>query len=131
MNYIAQYADYIKPNWAPPVFLFGPVWTFLYIIIAVSFGYVIYKYFRGEISFKTILPFLLNLVSNLIFTSLQFGLRSNIFASIDIVIVLVTLVWALFAIEKKYKWVMVVNLPYLAWVSYATALQLTITYLNR
>ena len=125
-----QYADYIKPDWAPPSWLFGPVWTVLYIIIAITFGYVLYKWWKGEIDFKFVLPFLLNLIFNLIFTPIQFGLMSMPLAAADILLVLATLIWALVIAWKKYRWVALANLPYLAWVTFATTLQLTILSLN-
>lgn len=130
MNTYTEYATYLKPDWAPPAWLFGPVWTILYAIIAVTFGYVIYKWWKGEISWKMVLPFKLNLLFNLLFTPIQFGLQNNLLAAIDILLVLGTLIWAMVVIWKKYKWVALANIPYLAWVSFATILQLTITYLN-
>lgn len=131
MENYSWYAQLIKPTWAPPSWLFGPVWTVLYGIIAISYGYVGYLYFQKRISFIVLLPFILNLVFNALFTPLQFGLKSNMLASIDIVLVLGTLVWALFAIFPHVRWVVYANIPYLLWVCFATALQLTITYLNR
>ncbi len=77
------------------------------------------------------LPFALNLIFNLLFTPIQFRLRNFTLAAIDIVLVWATLVWALVAIWPIAPWVALINLPYLAWVSFATALQLTITSLNR
>ena len=124
------YKTLIKPTWAPPSYLFGPVWTFLYVIIAGSFGYVFYLYFQKRISGWVALPFLLNLFFNFIFTPLQFSLRSNFLAAIDILLVLGTLVWALYAINKYVPWVTYVNIPYLLWVCFATVLQLSITKLN-
>ena len=68
---------------------------------------------------------------NLAFTPLQFGLKNNLLAALDIVLVLATLIWALRAIWPQRRWVALANLPYLAWVMFATALQLSITWLNR
>ena len=124
------YNKLIKPNWAPPQWLFGPVWTVLYIIIAASFGTVFYKAFTKQIPWIVALPFILNLVFNVLFTPIQFGLKSNLFASIDILLVLGTLIWALIAIYPYVKWVTFINIPYLAWVAFATVLQLTITVMN-
>lgn len=124
------YAELIKPEWAPPAWLFGPVWTILYAIIAISFGYIFYKWLQKKVPFEILLPFLLNLVANFAFSPIQFGLQNNALASVDILLVLGTLIWAMCAVWKKYKWVALVNIPYLAWVSFATVLQLTITYLN-
>jgi translocator protein len=107
------------------------VWSVLYLVIAGSFGAVFYRAFTGTLPYMVALPFLLNLIANAAFTPLQFGLQSNLLASIDIVIVLTTLVWALYVIYPYMPWVAYVNIPYVAWVSFATILQFTITYLNR
>jgi tryptophan-rich sensory protein len=130
METYTWYQTLIKPEWAPPSWIFGPVWSVLYAVIAISFGYVTYLYFKGAIPFIVFLPFILNIVFNVAFTPLQFGLQSNILASLDIILVLGTLVWALYAVHVYVPWVTYVNIPYLLWVSFATILQLTITYLN-
>ena len=77
------------------------------------------------------MPFILNLIFNFLFTYLQFILKNNFLAFLDISLVLLTLIWALTAIWPEFKWVTYINIPYLAWVLYATALQLAITILNR
>jgi tryptophan-rich sensory protein len=137
------YQNLVKPSWAPPSWIFGPVWTVLYIIIFITFGTVFYKAFTGRIPWTVALPFALNLVFNFAFTPLQFGLKNNLLAAIDILLVLITLVWALFSIYSfglklhietgapTYAWIIYANIPYLLWVLFATILQLTITYLNR
>lgn len=127
------YAQLIKPSWAPPSWLFGPVWTVLYVIIAISFGRVFWLAAKKEIALITALPFALNLVFNFAFTPLQFGLKNNLLAAVDILLVLATLVWALAAFWQAapgMRWVVYANIPYLLWVTFATGLQLTITYLN-
>lgn len=130
MNEYSQYSELIKPAWAPPAYLFGPVWTFLYAIIIISFGYVFYFAWKNVIPRKVAVPFVLNLMFNAAFTPLQFGLNNNLLASIDILLVLGTLIWFMKAIWPHRRWVALVNIPYLLWVSFATVLQLTITSLN-
>lgn len=128
------YSQLVKPSWAPPSWLFGPVWAVLYAIIAVSFGTVFYKAFTKQIPWLVVLPFALNLLFNFIFTPLQFGLKNNVLASIDILLVVATLLWAFVAIwyaAPGLRWVVYANIPYLLWGTFATCLQLTITYLNR
>lgn len=125
------YSQLIKPTWAPPSWLFGPVWSVLYVLIAVSFGTVFYKVFTKQLPALVALPFVLNLIFNLSFTYFQFGLKSNILAAIDIILVLGTLIWAIVIIYPHIKWVALINIPYLLWVLFATVLQLTVTYLNR
>ena len=130
MDTPTQYAELVKPTWAPPSWLFGPVWTVLYAIIAVTYGTVFYKAFTGKLSWLIALPFALNLIFNFSFTYFQFGLKNNLLASVDIILVLGSLFWALLAIYPEIKWIALANIPYLLWVSFATVLQLTITYLN-
>ena len=131
MNTFNSYGDLMKPSWSPPAEIFGPVWTFLYLVIAISFGSVFIKAFSKEIPWTAALPFILNLVFNFAFTTIQFGWRNNFLASIDILLVLFTLFWAMFAIWPYSKIIALSNIPYLLWVSFATILQLTISYLNR
>ena len=125
------YSQLIKPTWSPPAWLFGPVWTFLYVLIAVSFGKVFLMVVRKEISFAVALPFILNLIFNFAFTTIQFGLKNNFLAAVDILLILATLIWAMLAIYPHAKWITYFQIPYLLWVSFATVLQLTVTYLNR
>ncbi len=124
------YATLEKPFFSPPAWIFGPVWSVLYLVIAISFGYVLYLAFKKRIGWIVFLPFGLNLVFNAAFTPLQFGLKNNALAAVDILLVLATLVWALRAIWQPARWVALVNLPYLVWVMFATVLQLSITWLN-
>ncbi len=133
-NSATWYSQLIKPDWAPPSWLFGPVWTVLYAVIALTFGTVFYKAFTREIPWLVALPFALNLLFNFSFTPLQFGLKNNLLASIDILLVLGTLVWAFIVLwnaSPDLRWVVYANIPYLLWVSFATCLQLTILYLNK
>ena len=131
MDTTSWYSQLIKPSWSPPSWLFGPVWSVLYVIIAISYGTILYKIFKGEQPKILALPLLLNLAFNFSFTYFQFGLKSNVLAGIDILLVLATLVWTMIAIYPYIRWTALVNIPYLLWVSFATVLQLTITYLNR
>ncbi|MEK7060724.1 MAG: TspO/MBR family protein [Patescibacteria group bacterium] len=129
------YSQLIKPSWAPPSWLFGPVWSILYILIAVSFGAVFWRLWskkkKKKLAIIIALPFALNLIFNALFTPIQFGLQNNILAAIDILFVLATLVWAMKFIYPYARWITYMQIPYLLWVSFATVLQLTITYLNR
>lgn len=131
MNTYNWYSQLIKPSWSPPAWLFGPAWTFLYVLIAISFGKVFLMAWQKQIALIVALPFMLNLLFNFIFTPIQFGLKNNLLASLDILLVLGTLVWAIIAIWPHSRWLAYMQIPYLLWVSFATVLQLTITFLNR
>ena len=127
------YSQYIKPLWAPPSWVIGFVWSFLYVIIAVSFSAVFYSAYKKQIPRVVALPFALNIFFNFAFPYIQFELANNFLASVDILLVVTTLIWALFAVWRKapeLKWVVYVNIPYLVWGVYASSVQLGITYLN-
>jgi tryptophan-rich sensory protein len=125
------YQTLIKPSWSPPSWLFGPVWTILYTIIAITFGIVFFKAFSGKIPRIVALPFVLNLIFNAAFTPIQFGLKNNLLASLDISLVLITLIWSFVAIWPYARYVVFANIPYFLWGTFASVLQFTITYLNR
>ena len=131
MNTYNWHQQLIKPPWSPPSWLFGPVWSLLYILIAVSFGRVFLMFWKGKIGLIVLLPFILNLIFNFAFTPLQFGLKNNLLAAVDILLVLGTLIWMMVAIYPHAKWATFIQIPYLLWVSFATVLQLTITFLNK
>ena len=124
------YLQLIKPSWAPPSWIFGPVWIFLYALIIFSFSKVFYMAWKKQIPLIIALPFVLNLIFNFAFTPLQFGLKNNLLAAADILFILGTLIWEMVAIYPRAKWIAYIQIPYLLWVSFAAVLQLTITYLN-
>ena len=125
------YKELKKPSWAPPARLFGHVWMVLYIIIFISFGYMIYLYFKDIFPFIILLPFILNLIFNFAFTPIQFRLKNNGLATIDIFLTVITLLWSLYAIYPYANWISYVNIPYALWGIFATALQFTIMLANR
>ena len=124
------YSQLVKPSWAPPGWLFGPVWSVLYALIAVSFCKVFLMALQKKIPFIVALPFILNLIFNFSFTYLQFGLKNNLLAGVDVLLVLATLVWAMIAVYPHIKWITYIQIPYLLWVIFAASLQLSITFLN-
>lgn len=127
----SRYAELKKPSWAPPAKVFGPVWTLLYVIIAISFGSALLMASRQMVPWVVLLPLGINLLANFAFTPLQFGLRNNWLASVDILVVLGSLVCAMVSIFPFAPWIAYAQIPYLLWVGFATVLQLTVTWLNR
>ena len=130
MDNYGFYQELIKPFWSPPAWLFGPVWILLYAVILISFGTVFYMVAKKKLSVMTSLPFALNLLANIIFTNIQFGLQNNLLAAIDILLVEATIIWMIIEIWPRIRWIAYAQIPYLVWVTFATILQLSITYLN-
>ena len=131
VNTYTWYRKLRKPSWSPPSWLFGPVWTVLYILIAISFGSVFLMAWQTQIAYTVVIPFILNLVFNFAFTPIQFGLKNNAIAAIDILLVVGTLLWSMLVIYPYVSWITYIQIPYLLWGSFATVLQLTITFLNK
>ena len=130
MTWIEWYNSLEKPSWTPEPSTIGFIWQCLYPIILVTFGFVFVQAIRKKIPLRAALPFAINLVANLIFSPIQFGLRNLPLAAVDIVIVWITIVWMMVAIWKHYRWVALAQLPYFVWVSIATVLQMCITWWN-
>lgn len=119
-----------KPFFAPPPEAFGIAWSILYPIIFLSFGYVCFLIIKKKIPAMAALPFGINLVANFLFSPLQFLLQNNVLATIDIFVVLLSLLWCIVGIWKYSHVIALVQIPYLLWVSFATVLQVSITWLN-
>ena len=130
MNWLEWYNGLAKPTWTPAPATIGLIWQILYPIIIVTFGFVFVQAFRGKVGWKVAVPFAINLVANLIFTPIQFGMRNLPLAAADILIVWGTIIWCMVAVWQHYRWVAVAQVPYFVWVSLATVLQLSITAMN-
>lgn len=130
MDWLDWYHALAKPSWTPAPATIGLIWQILYPIIAVSFGFVFVQAFRRRVPWRVALPFAINLVANLIFTPIQFGLRNLPLAAIDILVVWSSILWIIAEVWQHNRWVAVAQIPYLTWVTLATVLQLSITMMN-
>jgi len=124
------YEQWAQPWFAPPSWIFGPVWTVLYAIIAVTYGWALWKVFQGELPRIVALPLVLNLIANASFTPVQFGLQNLPLATVVILIVLGTIIWSMVVMWPHSHLFVYAQIPYLVWVAFATVLQVSITYLN-
>ena len=131
MPWIDWYNSLAKPSWTPSPATIGLIWTILYPVIVVSFGFVFVQALRGKVGRIIALPFIINLVANLLFMPIFSGMRNVPLAAVDIVIVWATIIWCVAAIWPHYRWVAVAQGPYFVWVSLATFLQLSITTMNK
>lgn len=119
-----------KPTWTPDPSVIGTVWTILYPIIFALNVYVWSLFARGTISGWVLVPFALNLIANIIFTPIQFGLRNLWLAAVVIIVVWATTIWCIIAIWPHSKIAAYAFIPYLLWVSVASVLQLSISLKN-
>ncbi len=130
MTWMDWYNSLAKPPWTPSPGTISLIWTILYPIILVSFGFVFVQAIRGKVPWRVAVPFAINLVTNLLFMPIFSGLRNVPLAAADILVVWATIVWCIIATWPVYKWVSVAQVPYFVWVSIATVLQLSITWMN-
>lgn len=131
MSWREWYDGLVKPSWTPEPATIGTIWSILYPVILVTFGWVFVQCLRGRLPWSVALPFVVNLAANLVFTPIQFRLRSLPLATVDILVVLGTIPWMMAAVWRHSALVALAQVPYLVWVSIATVLQVAITLWNR
>ena len=132
------YVELIKPSLNPPAWVFGPVWTLLFILMGVAV-WLVWKRGFGEMGVKRALIFFdIQLVLNVLWSIIFFGLTSltiNGFNNIGIALIEIVFLWlailatiiAFYKISKLAAWLL---LPYILWVSFATYLNYAIWVLN-
>lgn len=120
-----------KPPFSPPNWIFGPVWTLLYFLMAVSAFLIWRKGWKQKKIKKALFYFLIQLALNFLWSLLFFGLRSPILGLVDIIALLISIILTIGAFYKISKPAAYLLIPYLLWVSFATILNLFIVVLNR
>ncbi len=124
------YATVNKPWFTPPGYVFGPVWTVLYILMGISLYLVVSQGWEKK-SVKTgVLIFALQLVANLVWSVLFFGLQSPIAGLVDIFLLLALITATIVAFYRVSKPAAMLLAPYLAWVCIATCLNAGVVLLN-
>lgn len=116
-----------KPAWTPPAWVFGPVWTFLYILMGISLWLVWIKKPKDKTPY---ILFFTQLFFNFIWTSLFFGLESPLLALIDLGLILGFLIATIFSFWKVSRFAGGLLIPYLLWGLYAFALNVQIVWLS-
>ncbi len=119
-----------KPRLTPPNWIFGPVWTIIYLMIASS----LYLYLRTKPKQHpevTVIVLVIHLMSNFIWTALFFSIQSPLLALLDIFILDLSLAALIFLFQKTNRIAAALLLPYGLWVGFATYLNLGFFLLNR
>jgi tryptophan-rich sensory protein len=119
-----------KPPWNPPSWVFGPVWTLLYGSMAVAV-WLVWREGGWAAQWAPLSLFLLQLLFNGLWSWLFFGRRNPGAAFADIVLIWVTLAATILAFRHVSVIAAAILLPYLAWVSFASALNFSIWQRNR
>jgi translocator protein len=123
------YARLAKPDWAPPPWLFGPVWTVLYALIGVAAWLVVRH--GGPGTRRALGLWGVQLALNAAWTPIFFGLRAPGLALVEISLMWIAIVATTVAFFARHTAAGALLLPYLAWVTFATLLNFEIWRLNR
>jgi benzodiazapine receptor len=125
------FASLAKPTFQPPNWLFGPVWTVLYVAMAVA-AWVVQRTAGVDSGLRrrAFVLFFVQFALNLAWTPLFFGLRSPGVAFVDICALWIVLLWTLLAFGRVRPLAGYLLLPYLLWVSFALVLNGTIWLMN-
>ena len=123
------YPNLSKPSWTPPNAIFGPVWSALYLMMAVA-AWLVWRRVGLSGAFVPLLLFGLQLACNVAWSGLFFGLRMPGAAFIDIVILWGLIVATLITFWNVSSVAGILLTPYLAWVSFAAALNLAVWRMN-
>ncbi len=129
MNAGSFYTTLSRPEWAPPAQLFGPVWTVLYAMMAIA-AWLVWRErgWRGASVALTL--FLVQLAVNALWSWLFFAWQMGGAAFADIVVLIVLVVLTIIAFWRIRPLAAAMLLPYLAWISFASALNYTVWQMN-
>lgn len=124
------YQELAQPSWNPPRWIFGPVWTTLYLMMAVA-AWRVWRHTEHPLRRRALALFFAQLVLNTLWSFLFFGLRSPGLALAEIFVLLAAIGATGFHFWRIDRPAGVLWLPYVLWVSFATVLNGTIWWLNR
>jgi tryptophan-rich sensory protein len=123
------YTQLVRPEWAPPPGLFGPVWTVLYALMGIA-AWLVWRVGGFRAARTALTLFLVQLVVNALWSWLFFGWHLGALAFADIVLLWVLIVATLFAFWRIRPLAGALLIPYLLWVSFASVLNYSVWQLN-
>jgi tryptophan-rich sensory protein len=125
------YATLNKPVFSPPNYLFGPVWTILYILMGISVYMIYIKGLKTKKVRDAIYLFGIQLILNAIWSPIFFGLKNTLLALFVIIAMWIYIFRTILAFEKIERKAALLLVPYILWVSFATILNFSVWFLNR
>ncbi|EME8139700.1 tryptophan-rich sensory protein [Enterococcus faecium] len=117
------------PPFAPPSWIFGPMWTVLYILMGMAL-YFLTQMDERKLKRKLLTLFVIQFICNFLWSALFFNLQSNFIAAVDITILVIVLTILLYHLWLHFRLVMWLLVPYYLWVLFATLLNYSIYFLN-
>lgn len=123
------YAELAKPSWAPPASVFGPVWSVLYLLMAVAV-WLVWREPAGPARRQALGLFVVQLVANALWSWFFFAWRSGAGAFADVLLMLVLILATMAAFWRIRRAAALLMVPYLAWVSFASFLTWTVWRAN-
>jgi translocator protein len=124
------YATLSKPSFNPPNWVFGPVWSLLFLLMAISAWQIwLPNGIAGARWELTI--FAVQLVLNVLWSVLFFGCQMMLAALVEIVLLWLAILAMIILFARRKRWVGFLQVPYLCWVSFATVLNAALWWLNR
>ena len=124
------YESLAKPKWRPPNWLFGPAWTILYLMIAIS-GWLVWRRVGFMTAIFPLAVYVVSLLFNTAWSVFFFGLHRPNFAFVDVVLLWFSIVATIFLFYPIEQYSALLLLPYLFWVTFAATLNLAIWRMNR
>jgi tryptophan-rich sensory protein len=121
------YAGLQKPSFNPPNYLFGPVWTTLYIIMGISCYRIIS---RPPVDRRLMVIYAVQLALNFLWSFIFFYFQALDWALVEILLLWGSILTMIILFYKTDKWAGLMNIPYLLWVSFATVLNYSLWVLN-
>lgn len=124
------YSTINKPSFNPPNWIFGPVWTTLYILMGISFWLIWKSDVSTEVKNKAMLFFAIQLVLNFFWSIIFFSFHQTGFAFIEIIVMWIFILLSILSFYPISKTAAYLLIPYLLWVSFASVLNFAIWKLN-
>ncbi len=125
------FEELVKPSWNPPAYLFGPVWTSLYLLMGISLGIIWNNKVSESNKKNSYYLFAVQLFLNFMWSILFFHFHSTAFALIDILLMIITIILTIISFSKFSKVAAWLLVPYILWVTFASILNFSIWSLNR
>jgi len=120
------YSQIIQPSFSPPSWVFGPVWTALYVLMSMA----IWLHWISLKERKVLTIYLIHIFFNGMWSIIFFGFHQILLALLNLIIILIFIIWLMRVYYKTNKISFLLMIPYLLWSTYALILNGSIFYLN-